>query len=58
VRAIAVECGFKSTSHFSSAYRRSFGHRPTDERQPVASAPRKKTSVGGKHAMSRRDKIG
>jgi transcriptional regulator GlxA family with amidase domain len=58
VRAIAVECGFKSTSHFSSAYRRSFGRRPTDERQPAASAPRKKTSGSGKHAPSRKNKIG
>lgn len=58
VRAIAVECGFKSTSHFSSAYRRAFGRRPTDERQPAASVPSKKTSSGGKHAASRRDKIG
>jgi transcriptional regulator GlxA family with amidase domain len=58
VRAIAVECGFKSTSHFSSAYRRAFGQRPTDERRPAASVACKKTSVGGKHASSRKVKIG
>jgi transcriptional regulator GlxA family with amidase domain len=58
VRAIAVECGFKSTSHFSSAYRRAFGQRPTDERRPAASVACKKASVDGKHASSRKVKIG
>jgi transcriptional regulator GlxA family with amidase domain len=33
ILAIAVECGFGSTSHFSHAYKRVFGIAPTDERQ-------------------------
>jgi len=33
ILAIAVECGFGSTSHFSHAYKRLFGIAPTDERQ-------------------------
>jgi transcriptional regulator GlxA family with amidase domain len=33
ILAIAVECGFGSTSHFSHAYKRMFGIAPTDERQ-------------------------
>jgi transcriptional regulator GlxA family with amidase domain len=57
VRAIAAECGFKSTSHFSSSYRRAYGRRPTDERQPHASPPRNKGSASGKRATSRKDKI-
>jgi len=57
VRAIAAEFGFKSTSHFSSAYRRAFAHRPTDERRPGSSPPRKITSVSGKPAASRKGNI-
>ena len=33
ILAIAVECGFGSTSHFSHAYKRLFGIAPTDERR-------------------------
>jgi transcriptional regulator GlxA family with amidase domain len=33
ILAIAVECGFASTSHFSHAYKRAFGIAPTDERR-------------------------
>ena len=33
VLAVAVECGFTSTSHFSHAYKRIFGIPPTQERQ-------------------------
>lgn len=36
VRAIAQECGFCSLSHFSHAYRRAHGCRPSDERRPGA----------------------
>jgi transcriptional regulator GlxA family with amidase domain len=57
VRAIAAECGFKSTSHFSSSYRRAYARRPTDERQPQASQPRKKRSAPGKRVASRKHKI-
>jgi transcriptional regulator GlxA family with amidase domain len=57
VRAIAAECGFKSTSHFSSAYRRAYRRRPTDERQPHTSPPRNKRSAPGKRAASRIDNI-
>lgn len=57
VRAIAAEFGFKSTSHFSSAYRRAFAHRPTDERRPGSSPPRKLASVSGKPAASRKGNI-
>jgi AraC family transcriptional regulator, glycine betaine-responsive activator len=35
ILAVAVECGFGSTSHFSHAYKRLFGIAPTDERQTV-----------------------
>ena len=31
--AVAVECGFASTSHFSHAYKRVFGIPPTHERR-------------------------
>lgn len=34
VREIAQECGFCSLSHFSHAYRRNHGCRPSDERRP------------------------
>ncbi len=57
VRAIAAECGFKSTSHFSSSYRRAYARRPTDERQSQASPSRKKGSAPGKRAASRKHKI-
>ena len=57
VRAIAAECGFKSTSHFSSSYRLAYRCRPTDERQPHASQPRNKGSAPGKRTASRMDKI-
>ncbi|MGD0501271.1 MAG: GlxA family transcriptional regulator [Steroidobacteraceae bacterium] len=33
--AVAVECGFASTSHFSHAYKRLFGIPPTQERRSV-----------------------
>jgi AraC family carnitine catabolism transcriptional activator len=33
ILAIAVECGFASTSHFSHAYKRAFGIAPTHERR-------------------------
>lgn len=33
VRAVALDCGFGSTSHFCHSYRRHFGRRPTDERR-------------------------
>jgi len=33
ILAIAVECGFGSTSHFSHAYKRAFGAAPTHERR-------------------------
>lgn len=41
ILAIAVECGFGSTSHFSHAYKRVFGIAPTDERRRAdgAAAP-------------------
>ena len=51
------ECGFKSTSHFSSSYRRAYARRPTDERQSQASPSRKKGSAPGKRAASRKHKI-
>ena len=35
VLAVAIECGFESTSHFSHAYKRVFGIPPTKERQSV-----------------------
>jgi transcriptional regulator GlxA family with amidase domain len=35
VLAVAVECGFTSTSHFSHAYKRAFGIPPTQERESV-----------------------
>ncbi|MDH4312321.1 MAG: GlxA family transcriptional regulator [Gammaproteobacteria bacterium] len=57
VRAIAAECGFKSMSHFSSSYRRAYARRPTDERQPQASPPRKKGSAPGKRPAFRKNKI-
>jgi transcriptional regulator GlxA family with amidase domain len=37
--AIAVECGFASTSHFSHAYKRLFGISPTRERPSSAARP-------------------
>jgi transcriptional regulator GlxA family with amidase domain len=33
ILAVAVECGFASTSHFCHAYKRVFGIAPTEERQ-------------------------
>jgi AraC family transcriptional regulator, glycine betaine-responsive activator len=36
ILAVAVECGFTSTSHFSHAYKRVFGIPPTQERQSAA----------------------
>jgi transcriptional regulator GlxA family with amidase domain len=33
ILAVAVECGFGSTSHFCHAYKRVYGIAPTDERQ-------------------------
>jgi transcriptional regulator GlxA family with amidase domain len=38
ILAIAVECGFGSTSHFSHAYKREFGVAPTDERRRAEKA--------------------
>jgi transcriptional regulator GlxA family with amidase domain len=38
ILAVAVECGFASTSHFSHAYKRVFGIAPTDERHDTAAA--------------------
>jgi len=35
VRAIALDCGFGSTSHFCHAYRRHYGYKPTDERKSL-----------------------
>jgi transcriptional regulator GlxA family with amidase domain len=35
ILAVAVECGFGSTSHFCHAYKRVFGIAPTDERQGI-----------------------
>jgi transcriptional regulator GlxA family with amidase domain len=41
VRAIALDCGFESSSHFAHAYKRVHGCRPTDERrQPRAARSR------------------
>ena len=41
ILAVAVECGFGSTSHFCHAYKRVFGLAPTDERRvPPASMDR------------------
>jgi AraC family transcriptional regulator, glycine betaine-responsive activator len=57
VRAIAAECGFKSTSHFSSSYRRAYRRRPTDERQPPASQPRNRASPPGKRTALPDDKM-
>jgi transcriptional regulator GlxA family with amidase domain len=57
VRTIAAECGFKSTSHFSSSYRRAYRCRPTDERQPPASQPRKQASSPGNRTVSPTDRI-
>jgi AraC family transcriptional regulator, glycine betaine-responsive activator len=49
VLAVAVECGFASTSHFSHAYKRVFGIPPTKERQSVTARnpgrPRRKTAA-------------
>jgi len=36
ILAVAVECGFGSTSHFCHAYKRVFGIAPTDERRDTA----------------------
>jgi transcriptional regulator GlxA family with amidase domain len=36
ILAVAVECGFASTSHFSHAYKRAFGLAPSDERHASA----------------------
>ncbi|MBB3998091.1 GlxA family transcriptional regulator [Aureimonas pseudogalii] len=36
VTAVGVACGFVSSAHFSSAYRRRFGHAPRAERAAVA----------------------
>lgn len=36
ILAVAVECGFGSTSHFCHAYKRIFGIAPTDERHEAA----------------------
>jgi AraC family transcriptional regulator, glycine betaine-responsive activator len=38
ILAVAVECGFGSTSHFSHAYKRVFGIAPTDERRKIEKA--------------------
>jgi transcriptional regulator GlxA family with amidase domain len=38
VRAIALDCGFGSTSHFCHAYRRHYGYKPTDERKALRAA--------------------
>jgi transcriptional regulator GlxA family with amidase domain len=38
ILAVAVECGFGSTSHFSHAYKRVFGIAPTDERRKTETA--------------------
>lgn len=38
ILAVAVECGFGSTSHFSHAYKREFGIAPTDERRKIDKA--------------------
>jgi transcriptional regulator GlxA family with amidase domain len=37
ILAVAVECGFSSTSHFCHAYKRVFGIAPTDERRRTKS---------------------
>jgi len=39
VVAVAVECGFASTSHFSHAYKRVFGIPPTQERRSATTRP-------------------
>jgi transcriptional regulator GlxA family with amidase domain len=36
ILVVALECGFGSTSHFSHAYKRTFGTSPTEERQHAA----------------------
>jgi transcriptional regulator GlxA family with amidase domain len=36
ILAVALECGFGSTSHFSHAYKRAFGIPPTEERHHAA----------------------
>ncbi|HZO22797.1 MAG TPA: GlxA family transcriptional regulator [Steroidobacteraceae bacterium] len=44
VRAVAVECGFASASHFCHAYKRVFGLSPTEERQRLTGGrPRRET---------------
>lgn len=42
VRTIAQDCGFVSASHFSQAYRRLHGRRPSDERRPHPDACHRK----------------
>lgn len=39
VTDVGVATGFASASHFSTAYRRRFGHAPRAERAPAAAAP-------------------
>lgn len=43
VHAIAVDCGFESASHFSQAYKRHHGCRPSDERRRLHPARRHET---------------
>lgn len=58
VRSIAAECGFKSTSHFSSCYRRAYRRRPTDERVPPRSSARKNASAVGHRDPPASSRIG
>ena len=44
VRAIAEDCGFDSASHFSQAYKRLHGCRPSDERRRLHPGKRNTTS--------------
>lgn len=53
IRSIAVECGFASTSHFSAAYRRRYGHTPTVERRRPMSRTSETTSPAIKPVAKR-----
>jgi AraC-like DNA-binding protein len=53
ILAVAVECGFASTSHFSHAYKRVFGIPPTAERRG-AGAGSERLSVGAKRGPAGR----
>jgi transcriptional regulator GlxA family with amidase domain len=57
IRSIAIGVGFGSTSHFSAAYRRLYGHTPTEERRLRMSRPAAKTSSRINRAAAPRARI-